>query len=74
MKKLISTILLAATLAVSALGVSVSASEGGKAFGKVPATDEKITIDGKKDAIYDKGLSFKIDRPQGKYTPRQDHR
>ena len=69
MKKLISPILLAATFAVSALGVSVSASEGGKAFGKVPATDVKITIDGKKDAIYDKGLSLKIDRPQGKYTP-----
>ena len=47
MKKLISTILLAATFAVSALGVSVAAAEGGKAFGKVPATDEKITIDGK---------------------------
>lgn len=69
MKKFISSLLVAATLAVSALGVSVSAAEGGKAFGKVPATDEKITVDGKKDAIYDKGLSLKIDRPQGKYTP-----
>lgn len=63
MKKFISSLLVAATLAVSALGVSVAAAEGGQNYGKVPATDEKITVDGKKDAIYDKGLSLKIERP-----------
>ena len=64
MKKFISSLLVAATLAVSALGVTVAASETGTNYGKVPATDEKITIDGKKDAIYDKGLTINIDKAE----------
>ena len=64
MKKLISSILVASTLAVSALGISVAASENGTNYGKVPATDEKITVDAKKDAIYDKGLEIKIDKAE----------
>ena len=68
MKKLISTILLASALVGTALGVSVSAAESGTNYGKVPMTDAKITIDGKKDAIYDKGLSVKIDKPLARTT------
>lgn len=68
MKKLISTILLASALVGTALGVSVSAAESGTNYGKVPMTDAKITIDGKKDAIYDKGLSIKIDKPLARTT------
>ncbi|MCI8388838.1 MAG: hypothetical protein HFE63_10305 [Clostridiales bacterium] len=63
MKKFVSTMLLASMLSVSAFGMAVSAAESGTAYGKVPATDEKITVDGKKDDIYDKGLSVKIDVP-----------
>ncbi len=61
MKKFITALLLVSTIACSAVGVS--ASEKGTAYGKVPATDAKITIDGKKDDIYDKGLTIKTNTP-----------
>ena len=56
MKKILTSLLLTAALAVSMFAVTAQAAEGGKAYGKVPATDTKITVDGKKDAIYDKGM------------------
>ncbi len=61
MKKLITALLLVATVACSSIGVF--AAEAGTSYGKVPATDEKITIDGKKDDIYDKGLTIKTNTP-----------
>ena len=60
MKKILTSLLLTAALAVSMFAVTAQAAEGGKAYGKVPATDTKITVDGKKDAIYDKGLKVAI--------------
>lgn len=64
MKKFITALLMTTSLVGTAFVMSVTAAETGTAYGKVPATDTKITVDGKKDAIYDKGLSVKIDIPE----------
>ena len=45
--------LLALTLVLSALITGVSAHVDGGNLGDVPNSAEKITVDGKKDAIYD---------------------
>jgi len=62
MKKFISLALSVAT-AATLFATSASAMTGNENHGKVPATDVAITVDGKKDAIYDKGLEIKIDVP-----------
>ena len=59
MKKFIS-LALAAMLAAGSLAVGVSAHKDFKSWGDVPATDEKITLDGKIDEIYNKGLIIDI--------------
>ncbi len=56
MKKVLSLILASLMIAVLAAGAAVSAIETGASLGKVPVSGEKITVDGKADAIYDKGL------------------
>ncbi|MBE6560187.1 MAG: hypothetical protein E7662_03595 [Ruminococcaceae bacterium] len=56
MKKILSLILASLMIAVLAAGAAVSAIDTGASLGKVPVTGEKITVDGKADAIYDKGL------------------
>ncbi|MCI8388839.1 MAG: hypothetical protein HFE63_10310 [Clostridiales bacterium] len=60
MKKFITTAVLASALVLSVLGISVSAHTSGTNYGKLPATDEAITIDGKKDQIYEQGLQFDV--------------
>ena len=57
--------LLALTLVLSALITGVSAHVDGGNLGDVPNTAEKITVDGKKDAIYGQGLKVKIEQPTG---------
>lgn len=55
MKKIIS-LAVAALLTVGSMAVGVSAHKDYKSWGNVPATDAKITLDGKVDEIYKKGL------------------
>lgn len=62
MKKLF-TSMLAASMVVSAFGISALAAESGTAYGEVPATSESISIDGEKDEIYDQGLKIAIADP-----------
>ena len=62
MKKLF-TSMLAASMVVSAFGISALAAESGTAYGEVPATAEEISIDGVKDEIYDQGLKIAIADP-----------
>lgn len=57
--------LLALTLVLSALITGVSAHVDGGNLGDVPNTAEKITVDGKKDAIYDQALKVKVDQANG---------
>ena len=57
--------LLALTLVLSALITGVSAHVDGGNLGDVPNTAEKITVDGKKDEIYDQALKVKVDQPNG---------
>ena len=59
MKKIFSAIL-AAALVVSSLAVSTAAHKDFKNLGEVPATDEKITLDGKLDDIYKQGFTMDI--------------
>lgn len=59
MKKIFSAIL-AAALVVSSLAVAASAHKDFKNLGNVPATDEKITLDGKLDEIYKQGFVMDI--------------
>lgn len=54
--------LLALTLVLSALITGVSAHVDGGNLGDVPNTAEKITVDGKKDEIYDQALKVKVDQ------------
>ena len=56
MKKL--TLILAILTVLTVLALPAAAVEAGKNLGELPQTTEKITIDGKKDAIYDQGLKF----------------
>lgn len=60
MKKFITTAVLTSALVLAAFGTSVSAHTSGTNYGKLPATDEAITIDGKKDQIYEQGLQFDV--------------
>ena len=62
MKKLL-TSLICASMVLTAFGVSTAAAESGTAYGEVPATSESISIDGKKDEIYDQGLKITIADP-----------
>ena len=57
--------LLALALVLSALVTGVSAHVDGGNLGDVPNTAEKITVDGKKDEIYDQALKVKVDQPNG---------
>lgn len=57
--------LLALTLVLSALITGVSAHVDGGNLGDVPNSAEKITVDGKKDAIYDQALKVKVDQANG---------
>ncbi|MBR7185367.1 MAG: hypothetical protein IKD37_07145 [Clostridia bacterium] len=59
MKKLFAILLCAMMLA--AMLVPASASGTGTSWGKVPKTTDAITLDGAKDAIYDKGLIIPIE-------------
>ncbi len=59
MKKLI-VILLAIMCALAVLPVSALSANG--SFGDVPLYKGTITIDGKKDAIYDKGLKLNVNQ------------
>lgn len=58
MKKILSVCL--AALMIGAAALSVSAAEKGVSYGEVPQTAETITVDGKADAIYEKGLKIDL--------------
>ena len=53
--------ILAAWTLAAALLPTAGAIDTGKNIGTLPQTKEKITIDGKKDTIYDQGLKFAVD-------------
>ena len=57
MKKILSLVLVALMLA--AIAVPAFAVETGTSYGKVPKTSDKITVDGKMDDVYKKGLAVK---------------
>lgn len=59
MKKIIS-LAMAAMLTVGSMVIGVSAHKDYKSWGNVPTTDTKITLDGKIDEIYKKGLVIDI--------------
>jgi len=65
MKKTIA-ILLAAILTLSLMAVPAVAHKDNASYGDVPKSADAITIDGTKDAVYDKGLRLDINR---KYEP-----
>ncbi len=62
MKKIIS-LAMAAMLTVGSMVIGVSAHKDYKSWGNVPATDAKITLDGKIDEIYKKGLVVDVATP-----------
>lgn len=64
MKKIFS-LALAAALCAAALGASVSAHKDFKSWGDVPKSATKITLDGKLDEIYKKGLTVDINLADG---------
>ncbi len=57
MKKILSLALV--VMMVAACAVTAFAAESGTSYGNVPKTSEKITVDGKMDDIYKKGLAIK---------------
>lgn len=59
MKKLFAILL--CTMMIAAMLVPTSASGTGISWGEVPKTTDAITLDGTKDAIYDKGLIIPIE-------------
>lgn len=52
---------LAAITAAVALTLPAMAIDSAKNVGEVPITHDTITIDGKKDKVYDQGLTFTVD-------------
>ena len=52
--------LLVLPLALALLATGVSAHTNGGLLGDIPSTTETVTVDGKKDAIYDYGLAVDI--------------
>ena len=61
MKKL--ALILAILTVLTVLALPAAAVEAGKNLGELPQTTEKITIDGKKDTIYDQGMKFDCTLP-----------
>ncbi len=61
MKKI--AVILALITILSMLALPISAVETGKNLGELPQTTEKITIDGKKDTIYDQGMKVDCTLP-----------
>ena len=61
MKKI--ALILALITILGVLALPVAAVETGKNLGELPQTTEKITIDGKKEAIYDQGMKFDCTLP-----------
>lgn len=59
MRKLLSVLLIACALFSFAFSAGIFAAESGTSYGNVPQTSVPIAIDGKKDAVYDKGLVVK---------------
>lgn len=57
--------LLVLPLALALLATGVSAHTNGGLLGDIPSTTEAVTVDGKKDAIYDYGLAVDIDQKLG---------
>lgn len=67
MKKILN-IALTALLCVAAFQTTVSAHKDYKSWGDIPKTSEKITVDGKIDDIYKKGLAVDVALADGGKT------
>lgn len=68
MKKHTAALLLTGAIVASALTVPTLAVKEGAKWGDIPLTKEKITIDGKMDEIYKKGLKITPDANSGGNT------